>query len=196
MEDRKIQNRTQYVVDLELQFWFTLILIIIVSVEGIFMGWGMHSLYVIATDWQRPDMASDFFMRLGFILLLLIGGNTFIGLYLSHKIAGPLYKLRRALKDIKSGEINPVQVRSGDMVKDFVKEFNETIFLLDKLISRDKKVSQMALGDLNGCLDELKDLRTNKETVEKVTQRLIRVKSFLTSIGSHFKHNTAERETP
>lgn len=183
--EKKASWRINYVTEFDLQFWFTLAIIFIVSVEGVFVGWGIHKLSVIASDWQSPDMYIRFFKTLGLILFLLMGGNFIIGMYLSHKVAGPVYKLRQALKEIKNGKIVNIRLRRGDLLKDFVKEFNETTMVLDKIIQRDQNFTKMASEQVDECLRLLDE--DNSANSKKIRKVLVQIRSFLIAIGSHFK---------
>lgn len=180
------QHRERYFVEPELQFWFILILILIVSVEGVFIGYGISRLLDIASDWQRPHMAMDFFKTLSLILFFLIVVNFILGTYLSHKIAGPLFRIRGVLRGIREGDLSRIfHPRPGDVLKDFFREFNETILVLNKLVNRDRKLLKQALAKLDGCIEILNKKHSGAEFKE-IQGKLVEIKSFLVAVNSHF----------
>jgi len=186
---REKQFRGQYIVEPELQFWFVLIIIFIVLIEGIFISWGIARLSAIVSDWKQSNMVMDFFKTLILILLLFIGGNFLLGIYLSHKVAGPLFRVRKALQEIRKGNFCNIQLRRGSMLKDFVKEFNETILVLNKLIHRDQKIIDGVLGQLSQCHGILKKKHSIKE-LEEVQKKLLSIRSLLVTVNSHFRLST------
>lgn len=74
------------------------------------------------------------------VLLLLIGFSVLfvvitlvLSLYLSHRIAGPLYKLKKAMLDSTTGPlVNKIQFRDEDHFKDLAQSYN---LLMDKVNS-------------------------------------------------------------
>lgn len=186
---REKQFRQQYIVEPELQFWFVLIIIFIVLIEGIFISWGISRLSTIVSDWKQSNMVMNFFKTLILILLLFIGGNFLLGIYLSHKVAGPLFRVRKALQEIRRGNFCNIQLRRGSMLKDFVKEFNETILVLNKLIHRDQKIINGVLEQLNQCHGILKKKHSIKE-LEEVQKKLLLIRSLLVTVNSHFRLST------
>lgn len=186
---REKQFRQQYIVEPELQFWFVLIIIFIVLIEGIFISWGISRLSTIVSDWKQSNMVMDFFKTLILILLLFIGGNFLLGIYLSHKVAGPLFRVRKALQEIRKGNFCNIQLRRGSMLKDFVKEFNETMLVLNKLIHRDQKIINGVLEQLSQCDGVLKKKHSIKE-LEEVQKKILLIRSSLVTVNSRFRLST------
>jgi hypothetical protein len=64
---------------------------------------------------------------LGVIQLVFLGFLFIFTIFLSHKIAGPMYKLTSHLEGIrKGGEVKPVFFRSGDYFHEVADEVNLT----------------------------------------------------------------------
>lgn len=182
----KKEQRKRYFVEAELQFWFVLILILVASIEGIFVGWGISRLFAIAADWQRTQMPIQFFKTLILILFPLIGVNFILGIYFSHKLAGPLFRARKALREIREGSLAEFRVRQSDVFKDFFREFNETILILSKLVHRDQELIKKALAQLDKCQEILYRKHSIKE-LKEVQKMFLEIKSFLVTVGSHFR---------
>lgn len=186
---KKKQLRRQYIVDPEFQFWFILAIIIIVLVEGVFVSWGISHLSSIVSDWRQPQMVINFFKSLILILFVLLGGNFLLGIYLSHKIAGPLVRVRKVLEEVRRGSFCCIQLRRNSMLKSFVKEFNETILMLDKLVHRDQKIIDKVLEQLSQCEEMLKKKHAIKKS-EEIQKQLSLIRSFVVTINSHFRLST------
>ena len=83
----------------------------------------------VSQDTQLPQILHNVNSRLlwtlaipGLVLLLVV---TWIQIFLSHRIAGPAYRLRKTITDMTQGLWpKSVQVRNHDFLKDVVEEFN------------------------------------------------------------------------
>lgn len=65
---------------------------------------------------------------LGVIELTILGFLFIFAIFLSHKIAGPMFKLSSHLSKIRNGgEIKPVSFRSGDYFQEVADEVNQTL---------------------------------------------------------------------
>lgn len=51
----------------------------------------------------------------------------FISVFLSHRIAGPLYKLSKALNDLRNGKLNKIYFRKFDHFKELAEEYNYAV---------------------------------------------------------------------
>lgn len=74
-----------------------------------------------------------YLVKIGSVVALSIGAVIVIivlwlGLYLTNKIAGPIYSICRQLKEIKeTGKFNEIKVREGDYFEELVIVLNETL---------------------------------------------------------------------
>lgn len=72
-------------------------------------------------------------------ILILIPIIVFIGMYISHKIAGPIYRLERYLTDMASGQLMAhVKLRKGDEFGSLAAKINEVTDSLRGTISNQK----------------------------------------------------------
>ena len=167
-----------YYVEPELQFRFVVTLLILTTVEGVFMGIGMLKLISLAKDWQRPSLVWDFFWTLFLLLVPLVAANIAIGLYWSLRLARPLRDLQKGLKSLREGHLTTlIESNSGDGLKDVIRSFNETAAKIDKIISRDRRLVSEALKDLQtGETSKPKDLK----------KHILAARSKLSVVNSHF----------
>lgn len=105
-------------------------------------------------------------------MLLLIPVVAFIGTYLSHKIAGPVYRLERYLTDMAAGKLTShITLRKGDEftgVADKINDLTDSLRVtlssqrtsLDKIMSELEAVKKMAdsrasIQDIDANIDKI-----------------------------------------
>ena len=92
-----------------------------------------HEYFKIIADQQT--YLSNFLLLIGSVLLL---GTIIWGLYFSHRIAGPIYKLNKYFSDSNMNEglkLKPLSFRKDDFfheVTDNINEYLDKNHLLDK----------------------------------------------------------------
>ncbi len=65
---------------------------------------------------------------LGIIQLIFIGITFILTIFLSHRIAGPLFKLKRAIDEVKKGNYDQqIYFRKNDHFMELQDSFNEMI---------------------------------------------------------------------
>jgi len=99
---------------------------------------GMISSPVIA---QLIDIEKKFLNKnLLTIFLVLVSILTIVGIFITHRIAGPIFALERRMKEItKFGiEDKKFQIRKGDEFRELVETFNEMIESLEKRYKKDQ----------------------------------------------------------
>jgi methyl-accepting chemotaxis protein len=89
------------------------------------------------TDEAKTQMYSELrhlILALGatsFLFILVVG---ILGLFLSHKTAGPMYHFKRVFEEIRSGKTQQrVRLRPGDEFREVAESFNQ---MMDTLKSR------------------------------------------------------------
>lgn len=76
-------------------------------------------------------------------LIILI--TFFISLYLSHKIAGPLFKLKKAMDESDHRkEFTDLKFRDGDHFEDLANEYNEMTHGIKNFYNKNIKLAQQA----------------------------------------------------
>ena len=96
------------------------------------------------------------------LLFLLIGWGS---IYLTHKIAGPFYRFRKAFEAVHRGELNTrIHLRKNDEGTHVADSFNEMIGTLDDEVSNLKKITRdTPSGELKPKLEtELSKFKTTR----------------------------------
>lgn len=75
---------------------------------------------------------------LGVLQLIFLGITFILTIFISHRIAGPLYKLKKAMEDVAKGNFDlRISFRQNDHFKDVQDTFNEMVQAVG--LKKDKK---------------------------------------------------------
>ncbi|MFH1868805.1 MAG: methyl-accepting chemotaxis protein [Candidatus Omnitrophota bacterium] len=189
---KKISNRRKkYYIDKSFQLSFIMkfcALIIITSLlAGVLIYYFNRQTTTVAFEDLKVVVksTSDFILpimvQILVIVTLLVGAGTIIvALFTSHRIAGPLYRLRTDLERVKKGDLSfDMRVRSKDQFKRIVSEFNEVRLGLKDSIGDIKKNWSSAKSGLSKINSEIKDEEEKKrlkDNIEKIDSVLAKFK--------------------
>jgi nitrogen fixation/metabolism regulation signal transduction histidine kinase len=82
------------------------------------------------------------------LLVVLIG---FAGIVVTHKVAGPIFKMKRQIKAVADGHLAvPGQLRKGDELVDFFEVFREMVVSLRRRQEQEIALLESAIGTLEG----------------------------------------------
>jgi methyl-accepting chemotaxis protein len=94
-----------------------------------------------------------------FLVLCLVGlvlAITVLGIYVTHKVAGPIYVMSRYLRDIGSGSLRDVRnLRKGDELLEFYETFQKMLASLQDREKRDIAVLESTIGALRDQMQGL-----------------------------------------
>ncbi len=95
---------------------------------------------------QFNEYRSELFTYMTITELGFVGLVFIIAIFLSHKVAGPMYKLKLFMRNIReTGEIKTLAFRKHDYFKEVADEFNQTIdFLVNKTEEEHKYLTEIA----------------------------------------------------
>jgi nitrate/nitrite-specific signal transduction histidine kinase len=84
-------------------------------------------------------LCRSYSFRAGLLLIIF----ALLGIYLSHKVVGPIPRLKQALKRMSHGEYGePVIVRRGDELKDLSKTINEMMEQMKEQHEQESRIVQ------------------------------------------------------
>lgn len=188
---RQLRN---YLLDWRYQIRYTLAIVITSTVLTAGLGWFWYDEarqssrimeikeLTTVTDDEAEAVQQEFSEndRYRLIVLIVFGillslALTGYGIVVSHKVAGPLYKIRRHMRDVKDGNLHPPwELRKGDQLHEFWSEFKEMhsslrsraereISIIDESIAAIKKeLANQPSAKIETALDELSKLREEK----------------------------------
>lgn len=89
------------------------------------------------------------------LILILVGWGS---IYLSHKVAGPLYRFHLTLEEIKKGNLRTrIALRKEDEGKSLAGKFNDTLITLDQNFSKLKNIIRENESNPPQLIMKLKD---------------------------------------
>ena len=129
-------KRKSYLIDPKFQWRFSLLLGLFMLLSSVFFSvivWSQHR-HVLSL--VAPELVTNFdpeAERGNFIFLLaasqalyaLLGALA--GFFFAHRIAGPIYKLKKHLRGIREGEKGDLTFRKGDCFPEVAEEVNRTV---------------------------------------------------------------------
>lgn len=74
------------------------------------------------------NLQNQVLVVLGVLQLIFLGITFILTIFISHRIAGPLYKLKRAMEDVAKGNFDlRISFRKNDHFKDIQDTFNDMV---------------------------------------------------------------------
>jgi hypothetical protein len=164
LKRRKLRN--YLFLDKRLQFHFALLLAAIGAINAFYFS---ILVYFYTQEIYRrlipqiPEYilnSSDFDSQYRIYLITVIFISLFeivmillLGLFFSHRIAGPLYAMRMKLRDIALGSVpSPVHLRKNDLLIPFGDQLNEAISVLqENRASVEKALVEIRAGRTREC---------------------------------------------
>ena len=116
-------------------------------------------------DWWR-----GFFVTMFWIAIFLIAIGCVVSIIMSHRVAGPLYRLKRMLRDVGDGQLNTeLKFRSRDELHDLAEEFNNMLSGLRSRIETDR----LRVGKIRAELQNISQLLRQHELAPEVQDQVI-----------------------
>ncbi len=183
---RKVKN---YLLDVGLQLRYTATIVLVALVLTVILGWKMYIatrdtskviLWTGLVDSETAAALQDQFANsdkvvlwgiIGFGVVLMVSISA-VGILITHKVAGPLYKISSFFGRIRDNRLGttPAKLRKGDELQGFYTSFREMHQALRGRTEEDVRVLANALAALEAggagtqrALEELRQLRQRKE---------------------------------
>ncbi len=118
---------------------------------------------------QLAKRQHTMFLSLCIVLTLLVLGVGFAGIVVTHKVAGPIFKMKRQIREVGEGKLKiPSKLRKGDELVDFFEAFEAMVRSLRANQAREIEMLESAIAKLDGKTDEqaLQSLRALDEEMK------------------------------
>ncbi len=188
-------RRRTYLIKTGLQLRYMGIIISTMLLVAFGVGWIIYH-----TSWSRiantPDLTldklSDIFDTVNSILMrwvvVFILGIAILSIFVSHKIAGPVFRLEETSKMIASGDLTQqITLRQGDELKDLQEAFNQMSESLRRMVAKDREVIDKLVITGNLLRDKIDNKNLSSESIEEITKELYVVIEELRLVTSGFK---------
>lgn len=188
-------KRHTYLIKTGLQLRYMGILVVCMLTVAFGVGWIIYH-----TTWSQialtPDLSLDKLYlifenvnhQLVWWVLAFVVIIGFISVFVSHKIAGPVYRLEETTKLIAAGDLtHKVHLRQGDELGDLQDAFNTMSESLCNMVKKDREVIDR-LGKTGDSLRKKIDSKNlDQQTMEEVAYELNAIIEELKLVTSNFK---------
>lgn len=113
---------------------------------------------------QRETLAQQRTMLVSLVcgLALLVVLIGLLGIYFTHKVVGPIYKMKMLLRQVGDGKLNfEARLRKGDELQDFFEVFAA---MVEKLKAR----QAAEVAELDGAIAAARESGASDEAIEKI----------------------------
>jgi len=192
-EENHMIRRKNYLIKKRFQFNFLSKFIILLVLESaLIMGFFMHiSNNTLTTGYYNSILTVEttsqyFFVSFLLITLIVVIGIGIAGMVvfilLSHRIAGPLYRFEKTLKDIENGDLTAqIDLRRSDQLIEIKEALNTVLSSLNGRVGKIRQYIEQA-EDLVARRDDPESTAKLKKTVD-----LLKKEVSLFKITSAFK---------
>lgn len=187
---RKVRN---YLLDVGLQLRYTATIVVVAIFLTAGLGFKMYqatreiSRIILFTGLADPATAQELQAQfansdrvvlwgiIGFGLVLILSISA-VGILITHKVVGPLYKISSFFSRVRDNQLGsvPAGLRKGDELQDFYSSFREMhqavrdrvvedVRVLGEAVTAIESTSEGKTPAVQRALDELRQLRKRKE---------------------------------
>jgi len=163
----------------ELQLRFLILTVLATFIFGAAVGWLVYYITWSASleskgIWLNQISLDEIFHRVTTAIFFTLLGALVVGagiggilsLLITHKVAGPLYRIRKIVEEVSEGkEVEKIRIRKGDELQDFVEDFNRVLSLIQDLRERKEKARKELISSLSGK-------KIDRESIEKALKIL------------------------
>lgn len=204
MEDKpKRRIRTHLVVNRRFQLKYVTLLLSLMAI--LCLGFAFASQYLIDLDVRK--IATEESLTGGDVEVIIkeekraVVGNLLkvffavallmvvLGVYITHKMAGPIFALQRRMREVVHGDFKATlfRVRRGDEFQDLITAYNDMIFAFDnKFKIYDKELSKFVTL-LSDTIEKLEKHANREDVIRSLKITLNDYKDFLQIEEEHFK---------
>lgn len=189
------QRRRTYLIKTGLQLRYMGIIISTMLMVAFGVGWIIYH-----TSWSKiantPDLTLDklstIFDSVNGILVKWIVVFIFViailSIFVSHKIAGPVYRLEETTRIIASGDLTyQIHLRHGDELRDLQEAFNKMSDSLRNMVAKDREVIEKLIDAGNKLKSTIDQKKLNPDAIEGVAKDLYNIIEELRVVTSGFK---------
>ncbi len=177
-------KRKQIYINMDLQFKYSLILVFTMFIEMIIVGVAL--LFVFSQP--KPDVpgANIYFIYKAVlaIIVFLTLCNITVGVYMSHKIAGPLFRFVMCAREVANGNLKiMVNLRKGDEMRELESAFNDMTEKLRGVIREDRQ----RLTDMVAAADLIEtEIGKSKVDKEKILEEVKFIRDTAPKVDAHY----------
>ncbi len=171
--------RRQYFIDKQLQTKYIILTILLLLMYTVLFVVILIFPYIVPLTFDAPieeqaeaarmllTLHESIWPALGAVILIM----SSVSIFITHRIAGPVYRFKKVLAEISGGNLDiSIKLRDKDDLKDLAEEFNLVISELRGFV----KTLQEDYATLSSCISELEDKIRNSQISNETGQELIK----------------------
>ena len=176
-------NRRIFIINPRFQYKFSFIICSLVFLASLIYPITIYDLMESMIS-LNPDNASQYeehrislLITLALIQFGLLGFIFVVCIRVSHRIAGPMYKMQLFLENIRQGEeIYPLSFRDGDQFHEVAEDLNDTIEYLTSKSEEEREY----LGEVSDYIENIALVvpEDKKPVLEEIQRKIKQIQGF------------------
>ncbi|MBD3272389.1 MAG: HAMP domain-containing protein [Elusimicrobia bacterium] len=182
-----MMKRKTLIVDRSLQLRYAgiIIAVIIVAVLIVCISALQYKIWIAPPGYEDIIFGLMRFLILAFVSFGIL--VTVFSVFVSHKFAGPMFRVKRVLEAVESGDLTQrVHLREKDELNDLRDTINKTIISLQKKLRNDALKTQEVLQIVQTFKHKASQLPHSDITDQLIT-KIANMEKKLHEIGTQFK---------
>ena len=184
-EPKRARRRT-FLVDRSFQLKYTMIIVLVGVIVSALLGYFIHRLTVENRELLGIDAAmlgevakadsTKMLYLIGFVVLMAV--FLFVwGIFITHKVAGPIFIISRYLRELREGKAPHTRpLRRGDELRDFFEAFSAAVASLRQRHLDEAAALEQVAGNLEkkgdaGLAEDVQRLRALAQSKKDWGQR-------------------------
>ncbi|MDP7420251.1 MAG: methyl-accepting chemotaxis protein [bacterium] len=196
MENQKPYTRSTYLIKKGLQFRY--MGVIIAAMLAVCMVVGFTIYFTIWSSFSKPDIElyrlQEIFeatnRQLIVRLVILCAFIAATSIFVSHKIAGPVYRFEQSARAIGAGDLSlKIKLRKGDELRELAEAMNYMAETLAEVVRKENDVRDRLIELINELEETLSDEKKKLDSSmrERIAGELTTINEELKSLGTYFK---------
>jgi len=189
-------RRRRYLIKLGLQLRYMMLVLLAMLAVLVVVGWTVYF-----TIWK--EITADPNLTMDKLVVIFEKGNTellkklviivifvaILSIFVSHRIAGPVYRFEKSAKIIAEGDLSlRIRLRKGDELQELADAFNQMTESLESIVFNDRKVLKRLEKVLKSLREKLESKRAwTEEDKKHFINEVENALSALERVSSSFK---------
>ena len=174
-------KRRRYFIDKQLQTKYIILSVIMLLVYTMLFVAILLSPYIIALTFDAPIaeqteaaktlliLDASIWPALGIVIFIM----SSLSIFITHKIAGPVYRFKKVLAEISGGNLDVlIKLRDKDDLKDLAEEFNLVIGDLRGLVATLRDDYETVSSCINELEEKIKKDQISKEDGKALIEKM------------------------
>ena len=178
-------GRRKYLINKSLQLRYMAMVGGLMLVISVSTGWVIYSTTwsflfgrlegMLEFDKLIIDLTKCVLIRTCSVILVIVSLAVLITMFVVHRVAGPLFRVKRIMQDISNG-ITPgrVKFRTRDEFEDVADAIDAAVRKIDEMSQENRKISQEISSGLERAKESLRSGEPNVSEARQQLERLIR----------------------